>query len=255
MIVSNKNDIMIDLSDTRLSNTDIFDYITNMDLNNDINFIYLGTRKYMDTWKLQKKIHELVKNNNISNLVLYLEHDHVYTLGKNADSDFILNNYPENVKVIQTDRGGQVTYHGPGQLVGYPIINLNQYKKSVSWYMRSLEEIIILTLQEYDISSRRKDNMTGVWVQDDKICAMGVRLARWVSMHGFALNLNPEMMLQVDFTLTCMNTAMIWRNGPVMMNIHTMVQIQQSHGLLDGIQVQIQIGMLQLAQGLILIIQ
>tara|TARA_B110001454_G_C12699588_1_gene425998 strand:- start:625 stop:1344 length:720 start_codon:yes stop_codon:yes gene_type:complete len=193
MIVSNKNDIMIDLSDTRLSNTDIFDYITNMDLNNDINFIYLGTRKYMDTWKLQKKIHELVKNNNISNLVLYLEHDHVYTLGKNADSDFILNNYPENVKIIQTDRGGQVTYHGPGQLVGYPIINLNQYKKSVSWYMRSLEELIILTLQEYDISSRRKDNMTGVWVQDDKICAMGVRLARWVSMHGFALNLNPEM--------------------------------------------------------------
>ena len=193
MIVSNKNDIMIDLSDTRLSNTDIFDYITNMDLNNDINFIYLGTRKYMDTWKLQKKIHELVKNNNISNLVLYLEHDHVYTLGKNADSDFILNNYPENVKIIQTDRGGQVTYHGPGQLVGYPIINLNQYKKSVSWYMRSLEEIVILTLQEYDISSRRKDNMTGVWVQDDKICAMGVRLARWVSMHGFALNLNPEM--------------------------------------------------------------
>ena len=193
MIVSNKNDIMIDLSDTRLSNTNIFDYITNMDLNNDINFIYLGTRKYMDTWKLQKKIHELVKNNNISNLVLYLEHDHVYTLGKNADSDFILNNYPENVKIIQTDRGGQVTYHGPGQLVGYPIINLNQYKKSVSWYMRSLEEIIILTLQEYDISSRRKDNMTGVWVQDDKICAMGVRLARWVSMHGFALNLNPEM--------------------------------------------------------------
>ena len=193
MIVSNKNDIMIDLSDTRLSKTDIFDYITNMDLNNDINFIYLGTRKYMDTWKLQKKIHELVKNNNISNLVLYLEHDHVYTLGKNADSDFILNNYPENVKIIQTDRGGQVTYHGPGQLVGYPIINLNQYKKSVSWYMRSLEELIILTLQEYDISSRRKDNMTGVWVQDDKICAMGVRLARWVSMHGFALNLNPEM--------------------------------------------------------------
>ena len=193
MIVSNKNDIMIDLSDTRLSNTDIFDYITNIDLNNDINFIYLGTRKYMDTWKLQKKIHELVKNNKISNLVLYLEHDHVYTLGKNADSDFILNNHPENVKIIQTDRGGQVTYHGPGQLVGYPIINLNQYKKSVSWYMRSLEEIIILTLQEYDISSRRKDNMTGVWVQDDKICAMGVRLARWVSMHGFALNLNPEM--------------------------------------------------------------
>ena len=193
MIVSTQNNTMVDISDKDLSNTEIFNYIKKINLNNGINFFYLGKKSYVDAWKLQKQLHESVKNNDIPSLVLYLEHDHVYTLGKNANSDFILSNYPKDVQVIQTDRGGQVTYHGPGQLIGYPIINLNNYKKSISWYMRALEEVIILTLQQYDISSSRKDGMTGVWVQDDKICAMGVRLSRWVSMHGFALNIEPDM--------------------------------------------------------------
>ena len=127
MIVSNQSNVMINLSDNELSNTEIFNYIKKTNLNNGINFFYLGKRPYVGTWKLQKKIHELVKNNDIPSLVLYLEHNHVYTLGKNANSNFILNNYPKDVKVIQTDRGGQVTYHGPGQLIGYPIINLNNF--------------------------------------------------------------------------------------------------------------------------------
>jgi len=193
MIVSTQNNTMVDILDKDLSNAEIFNYIKKINLNHDINFFYLGKQSYVDAWKLQKQLHESVKNNDIPSLVLYLEHDHVYTLGKNANSDFILNNYPKDVQVIQTDRGGQVTYHGPGQLIGYPIINLNNYKKSISWYMRALEQIIILTLQQYDILSSRKDGMTGVWVQDDKICAMGVRLSRWVSMHGFALNIEPDM--------------------------------------------------------------
>jgi len=193
MIVSTQNNTMVDILDKDLSNAEIFNYIKKINLSNDINFFYLGKKSYVDAWKLQKQLHESVKNNDIPSLVLYLEHDHVYTLGKNANSDFILSNYPKDVQVIQTDRGGQVTYHGPGQLIGYPIINLNNYKKSISWYMRALEEVIILTLQQYDISSSRKDGMTGVWVQDDKICAMGVRLSRWVSMHGFALNIEPDM--------------------------------------------------------------
>jgi len=193
MIVSTQSNTMVDISDKDLSNTEIFNYIKKINLNHDINFFYLGKQSYVDAWKLQKQLHESVKNNDIPSLVLYLEHDHVYTLGKNANSDFILNNYPKDVQVIQTDRGGQVTYHGPGQLIGYPIINLNNYKKSISWYMRALEQIIISTLKQYDISSSRKDGMTGVWVQDDKICAMGVRLSRWVSMHGFALNIEPDM--------------------------------------------------------------
>ena len=193
MIVPNHSSMILNLSNENLSNNQIINEIKNSNKNNDINFLFLGKREYTSAWELQNEIHALVKNNSISSVVLYLEHNHVYTLGKNADTDFILNNYPDDIEIIETDRGGQVTYHGPGQLIGYPIINLNNYKKSVSWYMRSLEEIIILTLKDYGISSSRKDGMTGVWIEDDKICAMGVRISRWVSMHGFALNLNPEM--------------------------------------------------------------
>ena len=104
-------------------------------------------------WKIQKQIHELVKNDNMPSIVLFLEHEHVYTFGKNSNKNFLLNSYPENTQIVESDRGGQITYHGPGQLIGYPIINLNHFTKSVSWYMRSLEQIILMTLQEYNISA------------------------------------------------------------------------------------------------------
>ena len=162
-------------------------------LDKQLNFFYIGRRSYYPIWKLQQELHHDIKNNELSSVVLFLEHDHVYTFGKNANKDFLLNSYPKEVEVVQSDRGGQITYHGPGQLVGYPIINLNKFKKSVSWYMRSLEEVIIQTLNEYTINAKRKQGMTGVWVEDEKICAMGVRLSRWVTMHGFALNVMPEM--------------------------------------------------------------
>ena len=157
-----------------------------------LNFIHLGLQKYMDSWNLQKRIHDMNKNLNIPDVVLFLEHDNVYTFGKNADKDYLLESHP-NADIVQTDRGGQVTYHGPGQLVGYPIINLNNYKKSITWFMRTLENVIINTLKSYNIESYTKEGLPGVWVEDDKICAMGVRIARWVTMHGFALNINPDM--------------------------------------------------------------
>ena len=157
-----------------------------------INFVYLGKQKYQPIWKLQKKLHELRKNNNIPDVVLLLEHDHVYTFGKNANTDFLLDSHLD-ADIVQTDRGGQVTYHGPGQLVGYPIISLNGYKKSITWFMHSLEQVIINTLKHFDIDSTRKDSLPGVWVEDEKICAMGVRIAQWVTMHGFALNIKPDM--------------------------------------------------------------
>ncbi len=157
-----------------------------------INFIYLGMQNYMESWDLQKKIHEKNKNLEIPDVVLFLEHNSVYTFGKNADKDFLLGSHPD-ADIVQTDRGGQVTYHGPGQLVGYPIINLNNYKKSITWFMRSLENVIINTLKTYNIKSSNKNGLPGVWVDEDKICAMGVRIARWVTMHGFALNINPDM--------------------------------------------------------------
>ena len=183
---------ILDLSEKELSISEIREQIFNLE-HNTINFVYLGQKSYRPIWNLQQQIHNDVKNNAICSTVLFLEHDHVYTFGKNANKDFLLNSYPKDIDVVETDRGGQVTYHGPGQLVGYPIINLNHFKKSVSWYMRSLEKVIIMTLSDYGISAERKDGMTGVWVDDEKICAMGVRLSRWVTMHGFALNLEPKM--------------------------------------------------------------
>ena len=184
---------VVDLSSKFISNLDILDYLNGNSNNDEINFYYLGKVEYSSAWNLQKKIHDLVKSNELGDIVLFLEHNHVYTLGKNADSNYILDRYQDKIDIIQTDRGGQVTYHGPGQLIGYPIINLNKYRKSVSWYMRTLERIIIKTLEKYAIDATTKENLTGVWVNDEKICAMGVRLSKWVTMHGFALNLNPDM--------------------------------------------------------------
>ena len=183
---------VLDLSEREYSISQIKKIIYNLK-RNSINFVYLGQKSYRPIWELQQQLHNAVKGEKISSTVLFLEHDHVYTFGKNANKDFLLNSYPKNIEVIESDRGGQVTYHGPGQLVCYPIINLNHFKKSVSWYMRSLEEVIIMTLSDYNITAERKDGMTGVWVDDEKICAMGVRLSRWVTMHGFALNLTPKM--------------------------------------------------------------
>ncbi|MBS30417.1 MAG: lipoyl(octanoyl) transferase [Candidatus Marinimicrobia bacterium] len=187
---------MLMVDDNSLIQTDSkkldIDFITDSINNQNINYFYLGRRSYKSAWKLQKEIHLLVKNCEIPSTVLFLEHDNVYTLGKNADKNYLLSKYPD-VDVIETDRGGQITYHGPGQLVGYPIINLNNYNKSISWFVSSIESIIINTLERFKITSSRKEGFPGVWIEDEKICAMGVRIAQWVTMHGFALNVNPEM--------------------------------------------------------------
>ena len=159
---------------------------------NMINFIYLGKQDYLPMWELQKYLHTLRKNRKIPDVVLLLEHKSVYTFGKNADKNYLLDSHLE-AEIVQTDRGGEVTYHGLGQLVGYTILNLNEYKKSITWFMRSLESVIINTLKHFKIQGNRKDTLPGVWVEDEKICAMGVRIAQWVTMHGFALNINPNM--------------------------------------------------------------
>ena len=164
-----------------------------LDSTSNIQYFWLGRQPYRTIWELQKKLHRQRVAGEIPDLVLFLEHNHVYTLGKNADSDLLLDSKPHDADVIQIDRGGQVTYHGPGQLVGYPILDLHNYEMSVSWYMRSLESVIINSLQQLGLASSRKDDLPGVWVGDEKICAMGVRLSRWVTMHGFALNLEPDM--------------------------------------------------------------
>ena len=192
MITEQMTNNILDLSYKKYDSEFLYNEICSFSTD-DINFIYLGKYPYNPIWDLQQKIHESVKKLKLGNVVLLLEHDHVYTFGKNANQDFLLNSYPKDVEVIHSDRGGQVTYHGPGQLIGYPILNLNDFTKSVTWYMRSLEDVIISTLRDCNIIGNRKDGMTGVWVEDEKICAMGVRLSKWVTMHGFALNLKPNM--------------------------------------------------------------
>ena len=158
-----------------------------------IDILNLGFKPYKEVWDLQKELVEKRRNGQINDTLILVEHEPVYTLGKNADENHILQHSPQDVKTYHVERGGDVTFHGPGQLVGYPILDLHNYKKSISWYMRGLEQLIIDTLAEYGITAERKVGLTGVWVGDEKIAALGVRVTRWVTMHGFALNVTPDL--------------------------------------------------------------
>ena len=153
----------------------------------------IGRKSYKAVWDLQKEMQQQRINGNIEDTLILVEHDPVYTLGKNANEDHLLQSRDESVDVFNIERGGDITFHGPGQLVGYPILDLSNYKKSVSWYMRTLEQVLIDTLIEFKITAHRNDGLTGVWVGDEKIAALGVRISRWVTMHGFALNVNPDL--------------------------------------------------------------
>ena len=183
---------LVDLS--KHKSNEIINYIFSNSIH-QINFYWLGRFDYHEAWDLQKKIQRKVIDNNLNDVVLFLEHNSVYTLGKNADSTNLLPTKPIDMEVVQTDRGGDITYHGPGQLVGYPIIDLKKYRKSITWFMRGLENSIIQMLEQIEISSTTKEGLTGVWVYDKKIAALGVRLSRWVSMHGFAINVYTDLTL------------------------------------------------------------
>ena len=153
----------------------------------------IGRKSYKAVWDLQKEMQQQRIKGEIEDTLILVEHDPVYTLGKNANEDHLLQSRDESVDVFNIERGGDITFHGPGQLVGYPILDLSNYKKSVSWYMRTLEQVLIDTLIEFKITAHRNDGLTGVWVGDEKIAALGVRISRWVTMHGFALNVNPDL--------------------------------------------------------------
>lgn len=157
----------------------------------NLQLIRRGIVPYQEAWEFQRELHAKRLAGEIPDTLVLLEHPPVYTLGKNVGDENLID--PRDADVIQSDRGGDITWHGPGQLVGYPIFNLEDHQKSVSWYMRSLEAVIIETLKNFDIESGRLEGLTGVWVGNQKVCAMGVRLSRWVTMHGFALNVRPEM--------------------------------------------------------------
>ena len=160
-------------------------------MNNKINILDLGRMDYKSSWEFQKNLHKDVLNGNKPDTLILVEHEPVFTLGKNANKENLLDR--SNVKVFNVERGGDITFHGPGQLVGYPILDLNNYKKNISWFMRTLEQILIECLNTFDIDAHQKKGLTGVWVNDEKIGAQGVKISRWVTMHGFSLNINTDL--------------------------------------------------------------
>ncbi len=182
-------------------------------MNKKIQIQELGRRDYKETWEYQEELFKeildiKIKNRredaglDTSNYFLFVEHPHVYTLGKSGDiSNLLLSEEQLKEKgatFYKINRGGDITYHGPGQIVGYPILDLENFFTDIHKYLRFLEEMVILTLAEYGINATRSKGETGVWLDVDtpfarKICAMGVRASRWVTMHGFALNVNADL--------------------------------------------------------------
>ena len=173
----------------------------------------LGVVDYKKCWDYQEELFKSVVDIKIknrrqslslptSNYLLFVEHPHVYTLGKSGDISNLLINESQleqrGAKFYKINRGGDITYHGPGQIVGYPILDLDNFFTDIHKYLRFLEEVIILTLKDYGLSASRNPGKTGVWLGVEtpfprKICAMGVRASRWVTMHGFALNTNVDL--------------------------------------------------------------
>jgi len=157
----------------------------------------LGRTKYAEAWDIQKEFFSLRRDGRIGDVLLLTEHEPVYTLGKGANENHVLANAAElldrKIDLHRIDRGGDVTYHGPGQLVGYPILDLNDHYLDVHRYLRDLEEVIIRTLGEFHIPAERVDGYTGVWTGGEKIAAIGVKMQRWITMHGFALNVSTDL--------------------------------------------------------------
>lgn len=182
-------------------------------MNKTVKFEDLGSKDFKETWDYQEQLFKGILDTKIKNrredagletdnYFLFVEHPHVYTLGKSGDlSNLLLSEAQLTEKgttFYKINRGGDITYHGPGQIVGYPILDLDNFFTDIHKYLRFLEECIILTLAEYGLKTERSPGETGVWLDVGtpfarKICAMGVRASRWVTMHGFALNVNADL--------------------------------------------------------------
>ena len=182
-------------------------------MNNKIIIENLGSKDYKETWDYQELVFKAIVDVKIrnkqeaakmetNNYLLFVEHPHVYTLGKSGDVANLLLSHDQlaakGATFYKINRGGDITYHGPGQIVGYPILDLENFFTDIHKYLRFLEEVIILTLADYAIDATRSEGETGVWLDAGtpfarKICAMGVRASRWVTMHGFALNVNADL--------------------------------------------------------------
>jgi lipoate-protein ligase B len=165
--------------------------VNNIDSCRTLTEVWLGTIDYKQALALQNALAAARLRDAISDTLLLLEHPNVYTLGRGADERFVLN--PGDVPVYRVSRGGQVTYHGPGQLVGYPIVKLDGAERDVLHYLRRLEQLLIESLRTLGIVAQRRAGLTGVWIGQEKIASIGVGFRRWVSMHGFAINVTTDL--------------------------------------------------------------
>ncbi|MEH2264276.1 lipoyl(octanoyl) transferase LipB [Nostoc sp.] len=154
-----------------------------------------GLMPYLDAHGWQRSLlTNRIHDPSLDDVLILLEHPPVYTLGQGSNSDFIKFDIDKaQYDVHRVERGGEVTYHCPGQLVGYPILNLQHYRKDLHWYLRQLEEVIIRVLAVYGLQGERIPAFTGVWLQGRKVAAIGIKVSRWITMHGFALNVCPDM--------------------------------------------------------------
>ena len=177
-----------------------------------------GRLSYEDALALQMRICERKKAGMSADVLMLLEHPPVITLGRNADwRNLVVSEETLRVRGVslhRADRGGDITFHGPGQLVGYPLLKLEPHEQDTHRYMRNLEEVIIRVLDEFGIRAGREENLTGVWTDAGKICAMGVHISRWVTRHGFALNVNTDLAFY-DLIVPC---------GLVGRRVHSMQQ-------------------------------
>ncbi len=154
-----------------------------------------GIIDYQTAWIWQKSLQQSrIDNPNIADALVLIEHPPVYTLGTGSSLEFLKFDHQQTeYELYRVERGGEVTYHCPGQIIGYPILNLRYYRQDLHWYLRQLEEVIIRVLAMNNLTGKRIDGLTGVWVEGRKIAAIGIKVTKWVSMHGFALNVNPDL--------------------------------------------------------------
>ena len=155
----------------------------------------LGLVDYQTAWDYQRSlVAERIADPTLEDVLLLLEHPSVYTLGTGSTQDFLkFDPQDTTYEIHRIERGGEVTYHCPGQLVGYPILNLRHYEQDLHWYLRQLEEVILQLLQSYGLPAERLSGLTGVWVEGYKLAAIGIKVSRWITMHGFAINVCPDL--------------------------------------------------------------
>jgi lipoyl(octanoyl) transferase len=162
-----------------------------------LNIVDLGKKDYKEVWDLQKLIHGKRIENKIDNTLLLVEHLPVITMGKSGKNENLLYSRDalkeKGVSYYEIERGGDVTYHGPGQLVGYPIFNVKQGLAGIRPFIMNMEDAIIMTLADFNIAGKKQDKMIGVWVKEKKICSIGIAVKKWVSFHGFAFNVNTNL--------------------------------------------------------------